>query len=76
MGVVPDRAASKSIPVTNHITGRQESMKSRIAWVELATVVLVLSIAPTFVAAETLLKGRRPLSSPQERVRKQAAARV
>lgn len=49
-------------------------MKSRIAWVELATVVLVLSIAPTFVAAETLIKGRRP-ASPQDRARRQAAAR-
>jgi len=50
-------------------------MKSRFAWVELATVVLVLSIAPTFVAAETLLKGRRS-SSAQDRPRRQTAARA
>jgi hypothetical protein len=50
-------------------------MKSRIAWVELVTMVLVISIAPSYAAAETILKGRR-IEEPHSRGPKQAPARV
>ncbi len=50
-------------------------MKAGIAWVELVTMVLVLSIAPTYAAAETILKGRRP-AGPQTGAPRQAPAQV